>query len=425
MRSIWRVLAILFILGAASAAWLVLGGIVSQRSGEQDRKLRGQVTELWGNPQDQAAPTLTFSYPVTRAVERTERPSSGGPERTIREIVTEHPRLPVLPSATRVAVKLHLDERLRGLVFYALYDVDFEGTWTYTHREAQAGTLRLSFAFPDRQAIYDRFRFVIDGKDQARRLRPQDGRIEEEVEVRPGQQVTLTVGYLSRGLDRWAYQPSAGVANLEDFQLRLVTDFAAIDYPPGSMSPSRRVQRPDGWELAWEFQQVLTGRQLGMLMPRHLQPGDLAAALSFSAPISLLFFFLLLMVLSRLKGLDIHPINYLFLAGAFFAFHLLFAYSVDHLHVLWAFALSSAVSLGLVVSYLRLVVSARFACVEAALGQLVYLVGFSAAHFFDGYTGLTVTCLSILTLFVMMQLTGRIRWGYSPSGSTRAAGTSA
>ena len=47
---------------------------------------------------------------------------------------------------------------------------------------------------------------------------------------------------------------------------------------------------------------------------------------------------------------------------------------------------------------LRLVVSARFAFVEAGLAQIVYLIGFSLAHFWDGFTGLTVTVLW-LTLY--------------------------
>jgi inner membrane protein involved in colicin E2 resistance len=115
-------------------------------------------------------------------------------------------------------------------------------------------------------------------------------------------------------------------------------------------------------------------------------------------------------VLATLRGIDIHPINYFFLGSAFFAFHLLFSYSVDHLTVVPAFVLASIVSILLVVSYLRLVVSNRFAFIEAAAAQLVYLVGFSLAHFSEGFTGLTVTCLSILTLFILMQLTGRIRW---------------
>ena len=42
---------------------------------------------------------------------------------------------------------------------------------------------------------------------------------------------------------------------------------------------------------------------------------------------------------------------------------------------------------------------------------MVYLVGFSLANFWEGFTGLTVTVLGIATLFALMQLTGRLDWG--------------
>jgi hypothetical protein len=58
----------------------------------------------------------------------------------------------------------------------------------------------------------------------------------------------------------------------------------------------------------------------------------------------------------------------------------------------------------------RLVVSPRFAFREIAIAQLVYQVGFSLAHFASGYTGLTISVLATLTLFMLMMLTGRIRW---------------
>ena len=80
-------------------------------------------------------------------------------------------------------------------------------------------------------------------------------------------------------------------------------------------------------------------------------------------------------------------IHFLFLGAAFFAFHLLFAYTVDRLPIPEAFALASVVSVALVVSYLRLVVSPRFAFVEAGIAQLVYRVGFSLAHVWEGFTG--------------------------------------
>ena len=50
------------------------------------------------------------------------------------------------------------------------------------------------------------------------------------------------------------------------------------------------------------------------------------------------------------------------------------------------------------------------ALIEMGLSQIVYLVLFSLTFFWEGYTGLTVTVLSIVTLFLLMQLTGRIRW---------------
>ena len=102
--------------------------------------------------------------------------------------------------------------------------------------------------------------------------------------------------------------------------------------------------------------------------------------------------------------------NYLFLAAAFFAFHLLFSYTVDRIDIHLAFAICSVVSVFLVVSYLRLVVGLRFAAIEAGLAQIVYLVLFSYAHFYPGSTGLILTIGSILTLFALMQLTGRIDW---------------
>jgi inner membrane protein involved in colicin E2 resistance len=117
-----------------------------------------------------------------------------------------------------------------------------------------------------------------------------------------------------------------------------------------------------------------------------------------------------MLIITTMRGIDLHPMNYFFLAAAFFSFHLLMAYLVDHVSIHAAFAISSAVSIFLVVSYLRLVVGIGFASREAALAQFVYLVMFSYAFFIKGFTGLAITIGSVLTLFVVMQVTGRINW---------------
>ena len=208
-----------------------------------------------------------------------------------------------------------------------------------------------------------------------------------------------------------------GATTLETESLRFVTstlnmhtNFRDIDFPENMLSPTTKQESAKGWDLTWDYRNLISGYEIGMVMPEKLQPGPLAGEISYFAPVSLFFFFFLIFIITTLRGIDLHPMNYFFLAAAFFAFHLLLAYLVDHVSINVAFGICSLVSIFLVVSYLRLVVGLRFAALEAGVAQMIYLVLFSYAFFFKGFTGLAVTIGSILTLFVVMQLTGRIRW---------------
>ena len=54
-------------------------------------------------------------------------------------------------------------------------------------------------------------------------------------------------------------------------------------------------------------------------------------------------------------------------------------------------------------------VGLRFAALEAGTAQILYLVLFSYAFFFEGYMGLTLTIGAVITLFAAMQMTERMR----------------
>ncbi|MCA9543363.1 MAG: inner membrane CreD family protein [Myxococcales bacterium] len=412
-----RVIALIAIFLGCAVAWLALAGVTRARSYGQAGGLRGDVAELWGSPQRQSAPSLTFHW-VTDELREEQRVVEGKPTVVTRRVQVPH-QLERHVASTVGHAALRLDLRRKGLIWFPLYDVDFQATWTYVHARPEAGELEIALPFPDQSGVYDGFRFVLDGQPLA--LQPSGGRVVHRVAVQPGQRLALEVAYRTRGMDTWQYQPGEGVSRLQAFDFSVDTDFAAIDFPMMTLSPTEKtVNERGGWRLRWTFEQAVTGMGLGMVVPSRLQPGELASALAESAPVSLFFFFLVLFVLDTLRGIGMHPMNYAFLAGAFFAFHLLFAYSADHLPVEGAFALASAVSLGLVVTYLRLVVGNRFAFVEAAAAQLVYLVGFSLAHFWAGYTGLTITVLAIVTLFALMQWTGRVDWAQALARKPRA-----
>jgi hypothetical protein len=404
-----RVFAIGLIWVVAAIGWMILGGVTQHRESTQSSSTREDVQSLWGSPQSQSAPELTFHWETEVPATRTEQRKDGSSVQ-VSELVTEKHTSAQLPDSSKVAVDLRSDLRRKGLIWYSLYDVQLVGDYAYKHVLAQRGSLVVRFQFPDPSAVYDGFKFLVNGKDFSGAVDAADGSIFASIPVATGDEVKIALAYKSRGLGSWHYRPTKGAARIRNFQLDLTTDFRDIDFPEQTMSPSAREATATGWKLSWRFEQIVTGFGVGMVMPQRVQPGELASALSFSAPISLFFYFLVIYVLATLRRIDLHPVNYFFIAGAFYAFHLLFAYAVDHLTIESTFALCSVVSIGLVVSYLRLVVSASFALREAAAAQLVYLVGFSLAHFWEGFTGLTVTILAILTLFALMQLTGRVKW---------------
>src|SRR6185436_1162023 len=125
-------------------------------------------------------------------------------------------------------------------------------------------------------------------------------------------------------------------------------NFANVDFPPGTISPSKKERQGRGCALNWRFDSFVTGQKIGMDPPNPLNPGPLASRITFFAPVSLLFFMIVMVILGVLRGRSLHPMNYFFLAAAFFSFHLLLAYLVDHVNLHAAFAIASAASVFLV-----------------------------------------------------------------------------
>jgi inner membrane protein involved in colicin E2 resistance len=397
-----RTAGIVFIFACTGAAWGILGITIFTRTQSTDDRLRGRVASTWGAPQTQTPPTATYEERVPKTVESTE-----GGKRVLRT-VEERVITPLPLERSTVEVALDLEHRQKGLLWYSTYKVAFSGSYTFRNTSGRDREVSLTFEFPAAQAIYDDLVIRVNGQPAAATNREKA--VAATARVAAGQPVNLEVSYRSQGLDTWHYSFGGDVAQVRDFTLTMTTNFKDIDFPENTLSPAEKREAPGGWELVWRYNNLVTGYQLGLALPQKLQPGPFAGRVSFFAPVSLFFFFFFLFMFTTLRDIEVHPMNYFFLACAFFSFHLLLAYLVDRISVHTAFLICSAVSIFLVVTYLRLVVGWRFALVEAGLAQLVYLVLFSYSFFLEGYTGLVVTIGSILTLFAVMQMTGRIRW---------------
>lgn len=408
-----RIIAIGFIWLMATVAWSILGGSIVSRTESTDRNLRHKVEGLWGSKLEQSAPYLWTSTLHTQKIT-----DDDGEEKT--KIIERTEKY--LPVSTEAQAELWSDPRRKGLLWYNTYRIEFSGLYQLPPPAPGVSRAEIRVNLPATNANYDKLVFRLNGKDYEPRT--VDNQLQLTLKAPWPEKLKLEFGYATQGMDTWhyAFDPT-GVARVRNFKLSLLAHFDGFDFPEDAMSPTRKKAKGDGWRLFWDYDNLMADSRIGFQVPHKLNPGPIVSRITFFAPIGLLFFFFVVFFITLLKNIPIHPMNYFFLAAAFFSFHLLFAYLVDHIDVHLAFAIASVVSLILTISYLRLAVGVRFALVESGIAQMVYLILFSYAFFWKGYTGLTVTIGAIATLFIMMQLTGRVDWNEVFASGKKAENT--
>ena len=172
MHQVGRLVALIVIFAGTSLAWFVLSGIMAFRSENLESSLSGAVAELWGAPLQQTAPALFFEHPETVTVDESVFDSRGdpvfGPDHQVqtRKVVrTQIAQDPVPLASTRAAVDLRLDQRRKGLIWFSLFDVTFDGQYSYVHA-GEPGTLLVRFGFPQADGFYDDFHVTVDGVER-------------------------------------------------------------------------------------------------------------------------------------------------------------------------------------------------------------------------------------------------------------------
>lgn len=356
---------------------------MENRSRSSAQRLGPEVVGNLGRPMEQSHPTLYYLSSTGAQAERY-----------------------IQPTKSRVTVDLEYEPRKKGLIWYQAYDAQFSAEYVVKNPTPIGQTVYAGFRFPAEDARYDQFTLSVGGEttDQV----PSNGHITEAIILGPNEEKVLTVGYRSSGQGQWVYSFGQSL-RVRDFALSMTTNFEEINMPMGTGSPTAREKSDEGWMLDWNYSDVIGAQAIGMDMPAVVNPGPVAARITFFAPVSLLFFFSVLVILGMVRGVDLHPMNYFFLAAGCFAFQLLFSYLVDLVPMMTAFGVSAAVSVILVSGYLWMVTNGKFARI-AALAQLAFMVLFSYSFFFQGLTGITITCGAIVTLALLMVFTAKVNW---------------
>ncbi len=405
-----RLLAIAFVWVGCALAWVILGATLVSRTNDVQNALDSQVHALWGPPGRQAPPTGSYTVmgTVKEIVTTTNAAGLTSQQSVEKQAAVEHP---LDLEASDIDVGFELQHRRKGLLWFPTYEVRYQARYTFVNPSdsAQEVLVRFPLGSAENQASFDDFR-VSDADGRPLPYSVANGVATWNASFASHAQHEYRVAYRSRGTSSWSYPLTAGNSQVKNFRLRMTTSFPNVDFPVGSSSPSEHAMTKSGWRGEWRFKSLVSGAPIGIQMPTLLNPGPLASKVTFFAPLSLLFFFFVVAILCFVQKRDMHPFHYLLLGCAFFAFHLLFAYLVDHLEIVPSFVTAAMVSVFLVVSYARLFVGWRFALLEIGVSQFVYLVLFSLTFFWEGYTGLAIAIGAVVTLFLVMQITGRFEF---------------
>ncbi len=397
-----RLLGYAFVFFLLVPTWFILGGVNHDRSRDAEGALSMEVSSLFGGP-------VTFRPPkVTRQ----------GVDEVVSRVKEDDAwvdQVELVPYAHPVGLQRHHlladvgeERRNRGLVSFRLFTVDAAASWAFTSSGDPGETMRIGWRPPQVSMIED-FEVRLEGEPVQVDL--QEGTLWLEVPAAPARQVVMDVDLRTRGRDRVGYaDDESGLATLRDVDVRLRLDQDDHDLPMDAASPTRVIDRDGGVELLWVSDTMITDRSFEASFADPMQPGELAARLAWAAPWSLALFVSFIGALVVVRDIDVHPIHLVLTGMGFFAFNLLFSYLVDVVGVGWAFAVSAAVSVFLVTTYLSQAVSPAFGYRQAGVAQLVFLVGFALANVWEGMTGLSITVTGIVTLWAIMRITAKVDW---------------
>ncbi len=349
-------------------------------------ELYSDVMDRWGAPIVQPGPSVRFV-----------------PSGAVFNSLTALPL-----QSQEVTVDAAMNYRKRGLVYFSGFDFSFQGD--YTAENDQGRDIDIAFVFPinleKNKVLLSNLVFTVDGQPKKAELDNGTDRLLWTGRLKAGAKVAFRVAFRGRGLDAFTYSldPASPVRNL---RLAMhISGGANFDYADGVVPASEsRTQGEEVW-LTWNYQSLQSGIPVGVILPSEKSYDNLIATMVRRcwAPFLLFFAGLTALCIYYRRPLRIYE-SYL-VAASYGLFFVLLGYFAAFLSFYLAWGLSIGISGGLLLFYLRWVLSP--AAVRYVFGLIVSsLCVPTAAVFLQGYTGLIYTLEILALLTTLMVLTTR------------------
>lgn len=400
MREFAKWLPVLMFVGVLSLASLIFGWRMSTRSG--DGGYRGgrlyNIESNWGKE-------IVQSEPMNTSWEETEVAMT-------RDEYIKLPKQQVLTSNVRmtksdVDVVLKTDYRRKGLVYYPTFVTEFSGVYRLKNEGEKKLKSNFQLPLPTEEGLIWDVELLANDSSEGTEVTNQA--LSWFGSLAPGEEKEIKVKYFARGLGDFSYTPASSKNGLQDMHVQVtVLGADKIDFPTGSMSPSVMEKTDSGWELAWNFNKVLSGPKITVQLFARENLSRQVSTLFTVAPFLLGLFLVAVYGLSLLAGRKVGVFDWGMVAALYLVFYPLFAYLVsifDQLTLWQGLGLAMLPVAGILVYYLTHLFGGWVAVVKSVLVVVIFLGFFPLAQLFPAVRGF----LSIVGVVFLLGIVAVVR----------------
>jgi hypothetical protein len=313
-------------------------------------------------------------------------------------------------TSSDIVVKLEVDYRKKGLVYYTGYNAAFQGK--YTINNPQKEQIYLSFIFPypmkQGQGILQDVKLLINGQEDVDNTEYQQNLILWTGALEAAKTLDMTVEYKARGLNNFVYGFEAG-KHINNFKMWIdVIGAQNVDFPVSTMTPTQITEKPNGVSLLWERNSSQSQLNIGVTLPDKINIARQCQAMVERAPFFFIVFLAFLLALIKFSEIPLNFIQIAVICVAYFLFYPLLAYLSMYMDVAFSFLLSFGIIGFLIGNYARVVYRNKIA--YAIVAAYAFCLGItSLAALLPTYTGLILVVEGVVVVGIMMQALARHR----------------
>lgn len=386
---------------AFSGASLAIGLRIDDRHASTYSRSLKAVQQIWGGTIRQVPPSFTYDDIATR--EYTNEKTGNIETRPV--IVSRSVGI----ESQDVRVNIASNIRQKGLLKFAGYGLEFDGTYVIRNNGPRAQTFDFRFDIPENAGNITGIEILLEDRPYSGDTNLADG-FQWRGKLAPRETKRFRIQYNAKGTDRFDYLLGANQLALDRLNFELTTDFSEYRIPEDAMAPTAEGADDQTAKLSWSSENLVTGQNIALRFEIEGNYGKIASKLFYYAPLALLLFTGFLLIVNAAKGVRLHPMHFLFLMTGFFVFYLFGSYIISFVHILLGIGLALALSTGIMLYYAYLIRKGDEFLQSVAFGAAMFQWIFSIAFFFPAYTGLMITLAAIIALVALMRATAAIEW---------------